>query len=441
MLLKIICLPSRLAFIGNLNTFGEFIKVCNGRCFHTKYLLENSVCSKTHLINVRNFCKQSETDDKNITKSVHTSHAKELLDSLSVQDELNSSVPNPDHDWATLPYPENALPNVFRDQALRSVRPKVDPRETSIILFPGQGTQFVGMGQDLVKFPIARDLFEAASEILGYNLMKLCLKGPKEQLDRTEFCQPAVLVCSLAAVEKLKEERPSAVENCVATAGFSVGEISALVFAGALQFERAVRLVNVRAEAMQLASEVSPGGMMTVWYGPDSQLGYACLQAREWCKERGIEDPECAVANYLYPHCKVIAGHIEALKFIETNIAKFKLRRVRSLPVSGAFHSNLMRPAVPVFMKALRKANIDDPVISVHSNLDGKRYRNSDHIARQLPRQIWKPVKWEQTLHAIYERSVGERFPKTFECGPGQSLKSVLKMVNAKAWDSCISVG
>ncbi|CAG2058451.1 unnamed protein product [Timema podura] len=382
-------------------------------------------------------CVKSETDDNNITKSVHTSHSKELLDSLSVQDELNSSVPNPDHDWATLPYPENAVPKVFRDQALRSVRPKVDPRETSIILFPGQGTQFVGMGQDLVKFPIARDLFEAASEILGYNLLKLCLKGPKEQLDRTEFCQPAVLVCSLAAVEKLKEERPSAVENCVATAGFSVGEISALVFAGALQFERAVRLVNVRAEAMQLASEVSPGGMMTVWYGPDSQLGYACLQAREWYSNLDfvIDSPVYWEGSAL-DHAAT-----EALKFIETNLAKFKLKRVRTLPVSGAFHSNLMKPAIPVFMKALRKANIDDPVISVHSNLDGKRYRNSDHIARQLPRQIWKPIKWEQTLHAIYERSVGERFPKTFECGPGQSLKSVLKMVNAKAWDSCISVG
>ncbi|XP_063239201.1 probable malonyl-CoA-acyl carrier protein transacylase, mitochondrial [Bacillus rossius redtenbacheri] len=358
---------------------------------------------------------------------------KKLLDSAAVGVELDAR-----SEWATLPYPEGALPP--RDQSLLSARPKVDPRETSILLFPGQGTQFVGMGKELVNFPVARDMFEVASEILGYDLLKLCAEGPQRELDRTERCQPAVLVCSLAAVERLKEERPAAVHNCVATAGYSVGELAALVFAGALHFEAAVRLVKVRAEAMQLASDLAPGGMTTVMYGPDSQLGHACLRAREWCKERGIEKPECAVASYLYPHCKVVAGHVEALKFIEGNLAQFKLRRAKRLPVSGAFHTGLMGPAVPAFAQALRRVALGDPLVPVHSNVDGRRYRDAAHVRRQLPRQLCRPVRWEQTLHALYERAEGQHFPRSFECGPGRSLKAILKMVNAKAWDSCVSV-
>ncbi|KAJ8938541.1 hypothetical protein NQ318_016912 [Aromia moschata] len=164
------------------------------------------------------------------------------------------------------------------------------------------------MAKDLLKFPMAKDLFELANYILGYDLLKLCLEGPKDQLDQTKFCQPAVMVCSLAAIEKLKEERPNAIANCVATAGFSLGEITSLTFAGALGFERALQLVKIRAEAMQLASEAYKGGMMTVMYGPDSKLNFACLKAKEWALDRGDEFPECRIANYLYPHCKVVSG-------------------------------------------------------------------------------------------------------------------------------------
>lgn len=345
---------------------------------------------------------------------------------------------NPENVWSTSPYPEGVL--LKRDQSRHFRKPNIDPRETSIIMFPGQGTQFVGMGKDLMKFPIARDLFDAASDLLGYNLRELCFNGPKEELDKTIYCQPAVMVCSLAAIEKLKEERPMAIESCVATAGFSIGEITALVFAGALSFEEAIRLVKVRAEAMQLASEIVPSGMMTVFYGPDSKLNYACLQAREWCLQRGIENPECCVANYLYPQCKVVAGHLEALKFIQSNAEQYKLKRLKKIPVSGAFHTSLMRPAVEPFKMALRKVEINDPIIQVFSNVDGKSYRNAHHIRMQLPKQIYKAVKWEQTLHVLYERKVGEYFPRTFECGPGNSLKSLVKMVNAKAWDSCFSI-
>ncbi|KAG8230313.1 hypothetical protein J437_LFUL000583 [Ladona fulva] len=374
--------------------------------------------------------ESSPTSEENVEKS--KASVEELLSDSVVGKEQKPTTP--EEIWATTVYPKSER----RIQARNRLAPRVDPRETSIILFPGQGAQAVGMGKDLLKFPVVKDLFEAASEILGYDLLKLCLNGPKEKLDKTIYCQPAIFVCSIAALERLVEERPASVENCVATAGFSVGEIAALVFAGSLTFENGkfisydldLNLVKVRAEAMQYASEITPCGMATVLYGPDSQLGYACLKAKEWCKEQGIENPVCKIANYLYPHCKVVAGNLKALEFLEKNASTYKLKRIRRLPVSGAFHTDLMRPAAEPFKAALKKADVKDPVISVHSNVDGKRYSNANHVIRQLPKQIYRSVKWEQTLHVLYERPEGEYFPKTFECGPGSSLKTILKMFN-----------
>lgn len=256
----------------------------------------------------------------------------------------------------------------------------------------------------------------------------------------TVHAQPAIAVTSLASLEKLREERPRAIDNCVATAGFSLGEITALIFAGSIPFDQGVKLIQVRAEAMQIASDETPSGMATVLYGADSDLGLACVKAKDWCIERGVENPECNIANYLFPHCKVVAGNLEALNFLEKNAKQFKLRRVKRLPVSGAFHTNLMEPALEPFREALKQIKIEKPFINVHSNIDGKVYRNVDQILRQLPKQIVKPVKWEQLLHIIYERPQGDKFPRTFECAPGRSLSTILKQVNAKAWDTSFIV-
>lgn len=268
--------------------------------------------------------------------------------------------------------------------------------------------------------------------VFSYDLLKICNEGPQYKLDQTVYAQPAIAVTSLASLEKLREERPFAIDNCVATAGFSLGELSALIFSGAISFDQGIRLIQVRAEAMQIASEEHPSGMATVIYGPDSDLGTACVKAKNWCLERGVENPECTVANYLFPHCKVVAGSLEALNFLEKNAKQYRLRKVKRLPVSGAFHTSLMQSAVEPFVQALKKIQLQMPLISVHSNVDGQAYRHTDQIIKKLPKQIVKPVKWEQLLHILYERPQGDRFPGTFETAPGCSLMTILKQVNAK---------
>ncbi|XP_008313788.1 malonyl-CoA-acyl carrier protein transacylase, mitochondrial [Cynoglossus semilaevis] len=308
-----------------------------------------------------------------------------------------------------------------------------DPGDRSVFLFPGQGSQSVGMGRGLLKYPNVKNMFSVAQKILGYDLLTLCLEGPEEELMKTVHCQPAVFVTSLAAVERLSFENPKAIETCVAAAGFSVGEFAALVFSGAMDFAEALYVVKVRAEAMQEASELVPSGMLSVVGKRQANYNYACLQAREHCKSLGITEPVCSVASYLFPDGRVIAGHKEALEFIQQNSRKLFMR-TKLLPVSGAFHTELMAPAVEPFRDVLKKVEVRRPEISVHSNIDGKRYMNTSHMCRQLVKQLVSPVKWEQSLHEIYERAQGEKFPETYEVGPGKQLGVTLQKCNLKAF-------
>lgn len=362
----------------------------------------------------------SETRVKNLKSLIENSASFEEKDPPADQ-------------WLTSPYPTDK-------RSQQSARPNVDPRLTSVILFPGQGSQFVGMAKSLIDFPNVMDMFESASEILRYNLLDLCIHGPRDMLNMTVHSQVAVMVSSLAAVEKLRAENVKAIENCAATAGFSVGEYASLVFAGAIEFEDAVRLLRVRGEAMQAASDLQSSGMMTAFLTTEAKIKNACKCAREWCEKQGIDGGECTVASYLFPHCKVISGHTEALNYLELNGAEFGIKKVKYLPVSGAFHSRLMLPAKSILQKALKSTPVETPIIPVHSNINGKKYLTPDQIKTNLSDQLVQPVKWEQTMHAIYERDKGIEFPNTYECGPGTSLKSILRMNNNEAYKKCENV-
>uniref|UniRef100_A0A8C6UAF5 Malonyl-CoA-acyl carrier protein transacylase, mitochondrial n=1 Tax=Neogobius melanostomus TaxID=47308 RepID=A0A8C6UAF5_9GOBI len=315
-------------------------------------------------------------------------------------------------------------------------RPRKIPSNCTVLLFPGQGSQFVGMGRGLTKYPNVKEMFAAAQRILGYDLLSLCLEGPEEELMKTVHCQPAVFVNSLAAVEKLNHVNPQAIESCVAAAGFSVGEFAALVFSGAMTFEEALYVVKVRGGAMQRASELVPSGMLSVIGKPQAQYKYACLQAKDYCRGQGIDNPVCSVASYLFPDARVIAGHKEALDFLQKNSGQLHFMRTKMLPVSGAFHTELMESAQEPLREVLRQVEVQRPEINVYSNVDGKRYMNQSHVKRQLVKQLVLPVKWEQSLHEIYERTQGQMFPHTYEVGPGKQLGATLQKCNRKAFKS-----
>lgn len=306
--------------------------------------------------------------------------------------------------------------------------------KASVILFPGQGTQYVGMGKNLCAR--AASLFEMANQVLGYDLLKLCQDGPEDDLNRTLHSQPAVMVSSLAAVENLADMSKGAVEKCIATAGFSVGEFASLVLAQSIDFVDALRLVKMRAEVTQLLSDSIPGGMMTVITGNDGKIKQACVMAQEYCIRSGLpkEESICSIGNHLFPHAKVISGHQKALEFIEHNGKDFGIKRMKRLAVSGAFHSELMRSARQDLRTALSKIDIKDPKIQVYSNVDSTVYTNADHIRTSLEKHVYRPVMWEQIIKRIYsDNKFEDELPITFECGPQKTLTTLLGMINLKA--------
>lgn len=194
-----------------------------------------------------------------------------------------------DTSWATSPYPAGAPTSVEEKPA----EPVIEPLDTCVLLFPGQGTLKVGTVHKYLRFPQAKELFEIASEILNYDLLKICLRGPQEKLDQTRFNQPATVVASLAALEQLREERPRVFDTCVAAAGYSIGELTSLIFSSVLTFEDGIRLVGVRGAGMQYASELSRQGMLSVYCTPSAQVGKACEDAKNWARDNGVENPVC----------------------------------------------------------------------------------------------------------------------------------------------------
>ncbi|CAN2390829.1 malonyl-CoA-acyl carrier protein transacylase [Pristimantis euphronides] len=187
---------------------------------------------------------------------------------------------------------------------------------------------------------------------------------------------------------------------------------------------------------MQKASDAVPSGMLSVVGTSKTRFHLACAAAEEHCKTLGITDPVCKVASYLFPNGRVIAGHMEALQFLQTNSKTFSLSPTRLLPVSGAFHTPLMESAVEPLRDVLKTLTLKQPLVTVHCNIDGKRYRHASAMEELLPKQLVSPVRWEQTMHAIYERRQGAAFPWTYEMGPGVQLGTILRMCNFKTWRS-----
>jgi [acyl-carrier-protein] S-malonyltransferase len=287
-------------------------------------------------------------------------------------------------------------------------------------VFPGQGAQSVGMGKQLYEdLPAARRLFDEAAEILGYNLAEICFHGPAERLNSTAVSQPAIYVASLAALAGLREREPEVETSCVAAAGLSLGEYTALAFAGALSFQDGLRVVQRRGEAMQAAADANPSGMVSI-------LGLEQPIVEELCgkaEQIGVMQ----VANLLCPGNIVVSGHQSACVEMERLVQEKGGRTVR-LAVAGAFHTDLMKPADQSLAAVLAEIPIQAPRVPVWSNVDAAPHTDPEEIRGLLVRQVLQPVFWEKTMRNLLSEGI-DRF---VEIGPGRVLAGLLKRVQRK---------
>jgi [acyl-carrier-protein] S-malonyltransferase len=293
-------------------------------------------------------------------------------------------------------------------------------------LFPGQGAQLVGMAQTLCdSLPAARKLFEEAAGILGYDLLEVCAKGPKEKLDSTVVSQPAIYVASLAALDSLRAQTPEVEKECVAAAGLSLGEYTALAFAGALSFTDGLKLVKRRGEAMQAAADATPSGMVSVLALPLDKVEELCAKARSVGTMQ--------IANLLCPGNTVVSGTKAACDEIEKLTTEAGGKPVR-LPVAGAFHTDIMKPADQALAVALDQAALQPARIPVWANVDAKPHTDPAEIRGLLVRQVLQPVLWESTMRNLLAAGV----TKFYEIGPGRVLAGLLKRVDRKI--ECVNI-
>jgi [acyl-carrier-protein] S-malonyltransferase len=287
-------------------------------------------------------------------------------------------------------------------------------------LFPGQGAQHIGMGRSIAeKLAAARQLYEQADEILGFGLSRLCFEGPPSELDRTAVSQPAIFVSSLAALELLRAENPQAIDACSLAAGLSLGEYTALVFAGALTFADGLRVVKRRGEAMQQASDAIPSGMVSVLLLDREKV--------ESIRDRASTAGHLEIANYLCPGNLVLSGERQACD-LAAEIAASEGAKVVPLAVAGAFHTKLMKPADERLAEALATVPLVKPRIPIISNVDAQVHDDPEVIRQNLVRQVVSPVRWEDSMRLMLGQGVSE----FFEIGPGRVLRGLLKRIDRK---------
>jgi [acyl-carrier-protein] S-malonyltransferase len=290
-------------------------------------------------------------------------------------------------------------------------------------LFPGQGAQAVGMGRVLVEStPQAREVFDRAKSVLGYDLLDVCLNGPAEKLDSTVYSQPSLFVTSLAALEWLRANKPEIANSCQAVAGLSLGEYTALVFADVMGFEDGLRVVQERGRAMQDAADAVRSGMVSI-------LGMEQAQIEKLCDEARQPGEVLQIANLLCPGNIVVSGHKTACERIADLATKAGAMKTIPLAVAGAFHTSLMQPAVERLAKVLADVKLSKPRIPVVSNVDAAAHDDPEEIRELLVKQVVSPVQWEASLRKMLEHGHGP----FWEVGPGRVLRGLLKRIDRKA--------
>lgn len=282
-------------------------------------------------------------------------------------------------------------------------------------VFPGQGSQFVGMGKDLYdNNDKAKELFEKANEILGFRITDIMFAGTDAELTQTKVTQPAVFLHSVISALCLGEEfAPSMV------AGHSLGEFSALVAAGALSYEDGLKLVYARATAMQKACEAAPGTMAAVIGLPDDKIEAVC-------KECSTPGNIVVPANYNCPGQLVISGNVDAINQACEKLKAAGAKRALPLKVGGAFHSPLMQPAKEELQKAIEATEFSTPKCPVYQNVDGKPHTDAAEIKSNLIAQLTSSVRWTSSV----QNMIADGADDFTECGPGKALQGMIGRID-----------
>ena len=283
-------------------------------------------------------------------------------------------------------------------------------------VFPGQGAQFKGMGKDLYdSSDLAKDLFEKANTLLGFDIANIMFNGTDEDLRKTEVTQPAVFMHSVISFLVLKQKHPQMV------AGHSLGEFSALVANGCLSFEDGLRLVALRANAMQKACDIQPSTMAAVLrFQDEKQIEAICAEIRE----------EVVVpANYNCPGQLVISGSVAGIDLAIEKLKEAGVGRALKLQVGGAFHSPLMAPAREELALAITNTNFNYPTCAVYQNCNAKAATDPEVIQQNLITQLTAPVLWTQ----LVQQMIADGATEFIECGPGNVLQGLISKIDATA--------
>ena len=286
------------------------------------------------------------------------------------------------------------------------------------VLFPGQGSQSVGMAKNLYEnFDYIKTLFNEADKILGNSLSKMVLEGPKELLDQTENTQPAIFLVSYSIFKVIKNETQFDINSAKFFAGHSLGEYSALACSGSINFEQTIKLLQIRGKSMQTAVPKGKGGMFAV-LGSDIEKVNEIINLN---KDRF----KCFIANDNSVGQIVVSGNTIDLNNFSEELKKNNIKNIK-LPVSAPFHCELMRPATEAMRKEIKNTKFKIPTNEIFSNVTAKNTKNPDEIKRLLIEQIEKPVRWRE----IIENMIDLKVDKFIEIGPGKVLSGLIKRIN-----------
>ena len=288
-------------------------------------------------------------------------------------------------------------------------------------IFPGQGSQFPGMGKDLFEtYSFAREIFSEADELLGFSLSDIMFNGSEDELKQTKVTQPAIYLHSILIAKLGTNFKPDMV------AGHSLGEFSALVASGGLSWQDGLSLVSKRALAMQKACEIEPSTMAAVLGLSDEQIEKVCAEF----------NGDVVAANFNCPGQVVISGSIKGVELVGEKLKEAGAKRVLLLPVGGAFHSPFMEPARLELAAAIEAAKIDRPVCPIFQNVNAKASQNEVEIKANLIAQLTGPVRWTQSIEAMISAGATE----FIECGPGKVLQGLVRKINGEAMVSSMEL-